>query len=110
MKGIHNVKMGATFQHTLLTENFGLGLTDPTINSPCLSEPVTPRGKIAKCLAGSRDLNGGTGHKALCLHLIRLAFPMACFKTNQTGPVHLLDKGAVDIRLCIRTTREIIGN
>src|SRR2546426_7076206 len=36
VKGIHNVKMGATFEHTLLTEDFGLGLTDPTINSPCL--------------------------------------------------------------------------
>src|SRR2546426_318754 len=36
VKGIHYVKMGATFEHTLLTENFTLGLTDPTINSPCL--------------------------------------------------------------------------
>src|SRR6266699_2928578 len=36
VKGIHNVKMGATFEHTLLTEDFSLGLTDPTINSPCL--------------------------------------------------------------------------
>jgi hypothetical protein len=38
VKGIHNVKMGATFQHTLLTEDFHLGLTDPTINSPCLTQ------------------------------------------------------------------------
>lgn len=38
VKGIHNVKLGATFQHTLLTENFSLGLTDPTINSPCLTQ------------------------------------------------------------------------
>ncbi len=38
VKGIHNVKMGATFQHTLLTEDFSLGLTDPTINSPCLTQ------------------------------------------------------------------------
>src|SRR5437763_16638242 len=30
--------MGATFEHTLLTENFSLGLTDPTINSPCLTQ------------------------------------------------------------------------
>jgi len=36
VRGIHNVKMGATFEHTLLTEDFSLGLTDPTINSPCL--------------------------------------------------------------------------
>ncbi len=38
VKGIHNVKMGATFEHTLLTEDFRLGLTDPTINSPCLTQ------------------------------------------------------------------------
>jgi len=38
VKGIHNIKMGATFEHTLLTESFSLGLTDPTINSPCLTQ------------------------------------------------------------------------
>ncbi|HYX70279.1 MAG TPA: TonB-dependent receptor [Terriglobales bacterium] len=36
VKGIHNVKAGLTFQHTFLNENFSLGLTDPTLNSPCL--------------------------------------------------------------------------
>jgi Carboxypeptidase regulatory-like domain len=35
-KGSHNLKLGATFEHTLLTEDFGIGLTDSTINSPCL--------------------------------------------------------------------------
>lgn len=36
VKGIHNLKVGATFQHTLLRENFNLGLTDPGVNSPCV--------------------------------------------------------------------------
>ncbi|OLD81236.1 MAG: collagen-binding protein [Acidobacteria bacterium 13_1_20CM_58_21] len=36
VQGMHNVKIGVTFEHTLLTEGFSLGLTDPTINSPCL--------------------------------------------------------------------------
>jgi Carboxypeptidase regulatory-like domain len=36
VKGIHNIKAGATFQHTFLTENFSLGLTDPGVNSPCI--------------------------------------------------------------------------
>jgi hypothetical protein len=36
VKGIHNVKGGVTFQHTFLNEDFNLGLTDPTVNSPCL--------------------------------------------------------------------------
>jgi len=29
VKGIHNVKVGVTFEHTLLRENFNFGLTDP---------------------------------------------------------------------------------
>ena len=44
VKGAHNVKIGGTFQHTLLTENFTAGLTDPTINDPCLSPGTNPDG------------------------------------------------------------------
>jgi hypothetical protein len=29
VKGIHNIKVGGTFQHTFLTENFNFGITDP---------------------------------------------------------------------------------
>jgi hypothetical protein len=29
VKGIHNIKAGATFQHTFLTDNFNFGITDP---------------------------------------------------------------------------------
>jgi len=36
-KGIHNVKVGATYEQTFLTENFGLGVVSPTLNSPCLT-------------------------------------------------------------------------
>ena len=44
VKGAHNIKLGATFQHTLLTENFSVGLTDPTINDPCLAPGSNPDG------------------------------------------------------------------
>jgi hypothetical protein len=44
VKGTHNVKAGVLFQHTLLTENFSLGLTDPTVNSPCLDINNSPVG------------------------------------------------------------------
>jgi hypothetical protein len=36
-KGIHNIKVGATYEQTFLTENFGLGIVSPTLNSPCLT-------------------------------------------------------------------------
>src|SRR5207249_4101772 len=36
VKGAHNLKIGGMYQHTLLDERFNLGLTDPTLNSPCI--------------------------------------------------------------------------
>ena len=33
-KGRHNIKVGGQFQHTLLTENFAFGITDPDFNDP----------------------------------------------------------------------------
>ncbi|HLZ11621.1 MAG TPA: TonB-dependent receptor [Candidatus Acidoferrum sp.] len=42
VKGIHNLKAGATFQHTFLTENFNFGITDPAFNSPCLDANNNP--------------------------------------------------------------------
>jgi hypothetical protein len=44
VKGAHNFKAGAVFQHTFLTENFQLGLTDPTVNSPCVDSGGAPVG------------------------------------------------------------------
>ena len=40
VKGIHNLKVGALFQHTFLRERFQLGLTDPTVNDPCITQNV----------------------------------------------------------------------
>jgi hypothetical protein len=37
VKGIHNVKVGFELAHTFLSENFGIGLTDPGFNSPCVN-------------------------------------------------------------------------
>jgi len=42
VKGKHNVKAGATFQHTFLTEDFNFGITDPAFNSPCLDANNNP--------------------------------------------------------------------
>lgn len=42
VKGIHNLKGGATFQHTFLDENFNFGVTDPAFNSPCLDANNSP--------------------------------------------------------------------
>ena len=34
VKGIHNIKFGGQFSHTFLTEDFQLGITDPSFNDP----------------------------------------------------------------------------
>ncbi len=42
VKGINNVKLGATYQQTFLTENFNFGIVDPTLNAPCVDANGVP--------------------------------------------------------------------
>ena len=35
-KGIHNIKAGAMYEQTFLTENDQLGIVDPSLNAPCV--------------------------------------------------------------------------
>ena len=42
VKGINNIKFGATYQQTFLTEHFNLGIVDPTVNAPCLDANGVP--------------------------------------------------------------------
>jgi len=41
-KGIHNLKVGATYQQTFLNENDHLGIVDPRLNAPCLTANNVP--------------------------------------------------------------------
>jgi hypothetical protein len=42
VKGIHQIKAGATYSQTFLNEHETIGIVDPTYNAPCIiSEPVT---------------------------------------------------------------------
>ncbi|MES2222533.1 MAG: TonB-dependent receptor [Acidobacteriota bacterium] len=42
VKGIHDFKAGAVFQHTFLNEGFGFGITGPTYNAVCQQADGTP--------------------------------------------------------------------
>ena len=43
VKGVNNIKAGATYEQTFLRENDTLGIVDPTYNAPCITaSPVTP--------------------------------------------------------------------
>jgi hypothetical protein len=60
VKGIHNLKLGATYQQTFLTEHFGLGIVDPVLNSPCLDvsgNPVAGFNDPSQCAAAGLQPN-----------------------------------------------------
>jgi len=40
--GIHNMKLGVTYEQTFLTENDSLGIVDPSLNAPCVNASGIP--------------------------------------------------------------------
>jgi hypothetical protein len=42
VNAVHNIKVGATYEHTFITERDTFGLVDPTANVPCLNPNLTP--------------------------------------------------------------------
>jgi hypothetical protein len=38
VKGIHQIKVGATYEQTFLNEDDSLGIVDPTYNAPCITD------------------------------------------------------------------------
>jgi hypothetical protein len=67
VKGIHNVKVGATYQQTFLTENFSLGIVNPVLNSPCLDStgaPVAGFNDPSQCAAAGLHPNTASNPNA----------------------------------------------
>jgi hypothetical protein len=87
VKGRHNVKAGATFQHTFLTENFNFGVTDPAFNAVCLNaadaSPFTGTTPtfLGNC-TGALEPNDGTDARATVAAFIPA---LGCF--DLTRPV-----------------------
>lgn len=62
VKGIHNIKAGATYEQTFLRENDRLGIVAPTFNSPCLDtsgDPVAGYSDPMQCAAAGLQPNSG---------------------------------------------------
>ena len=62
-KGIHNLKLGATFQHTFLKEHDNLGIVDPTFNAPCVDStgvPVAGFTDPSQCAGAGLSPNDGS--------------------------------------------------
>jgi hypothetical protein len=68
VKGIHNVKAGVTYQQTFLTENFGLGIVNPTLNAPCLDgngDPVAGSNDPSQCSGAGLQPNVASNPNAV---------------------------------------------
>ncbi|GAC1435138.1 MAG: hypothetical protein NVS1B11_20030 [Terriglobales bacterium] len=58
-KGMHNFKAGADFYHTFLSEQFGVGVTDPAFNALCLNPD------------GSQDTGSAPTNQSQCVGRLR---------------------------------------
>ena len=89
VKGIHNIKIGATYEHTFLTERDTFGLVDPTANAPCLNPD------------GSADTNPLLTNPANCTGVLQpnigqgsvpAFIPiLACYDLTRTAPLPASD-------------------
>lgn len=73
-KGIHNVKAGAMYEQTFLTENDQLGIVNPTLNSPCVDasgSPVPGFTDPSQCAAAGLQPNSGFTPILGCLDFTR---------------------------------------
>jgi hypothetical protein len=75
VKGIHNIKVGATWEDTILTENNTFGIVDPTFNAVCLNADGSPNTdptltNPANC-GGALQANPGFDPLLACYDLTR---------------------------------------
>ena len=85
VKGTHNVKVGATYQQTFLTENFSLGIVNPILNSPCLDTFGNPVGGFndpSQCAAAGLQPNIASNPNAASPFTPLLG----CFDLTRTTP------------------------
>jgi hypothetical protein len=60
VKGIHNVKLGATYEQTFLNEHTSFGIVDPGLNAPCIDSngnPVNGFNDPSQCAAAGYQPN-----------------------------------------------------
>jgi len=102
VKGIHNLKAGATYEDTLITERDSLGIVDPTLNAVCLNSDgspftgagITTASQCAGSLAPNPDFNPVLG----CIDLTRTAsLPVSDGCPNSTSAAYRFN-GHANIR------------
>jgi len=78
-RGIHNIKAGVLFEHTILTENDSFGIVDPTFNAPCLDADGNPYTDptLTNPNGCAGDLQANPGFVPL----------LECYDLTRTGPL-----------------------
>ncbi len=83
VKGVHNIKIGANYSDTILSEDDRLGLVDPALNAVCLNAN------------GTADLNPLLTNPAACTGALQPnpAFNplLACYDLTRTAPLPASD-------------------
>jgi hypothetical protein len=83
-KGVHNVKIGAQYEHTFLTERDTYGLVDPTANAPCLNADGSP--DTSPTLTDPNACPGGAVNQNPNFIPI-----LACYDLTRTAPLPASD-------------------
>ena len=86
VKGIQNIKVGITYEHTFLTENDNLAIVNPTLNSPCLDALGNPQPGFTdptQCGAAGFGPNNGSNPNAAVAPFNPL---LGCFDLTRPTP------------------------
>ncbi len=80
VKGINNIKFGATYQDTIVTENDHFGVVNPALNAPCLNSD------------GSAFTGAGLTNPSDCAAASLMQNPsfvslLECYDLTRTGPL-----------------------
>jgi hypothetical protein len=83
VKGINNIKVGVTFEHTFLSENDHFGIVDPSVNAVCLNAD------------GSPDTNPAVTSQSQCVDALspNTGFIplLGCYDLTRTAPLPVSD-------------------
>ncbi len=95
VNAMHNIKVGATYGQTFITERDNFGLVDPTANAPCLNPNLTPDTNPlltnpAGCIGGLQP-NAGQGFFANGSPVPAFIPILACYDLTRTAPLPASD-------------------
>jgi len=99
-KGIHNLKVGAVYEQTFLTENDHIGVVNPLLNAPCVDSngnAVSGFNDPAQCAGAGFQPNPGFSALLNCYDLTRPT-PAASSGCPNASSMQYLFRGHTDVK------------